>query len=234
MLKPYNAAAAVEGRMRHKIRYFINDVDVCRQFFIKCLGRDHRVVDEISSLVVGREIHPQIAPLQHPAYQHTLPKIMVCKAFWQDFFTDCQRPNNHTRLFPVNQSYQVIYSCKFIPWWLVTHGGVEEKPFQDVALGCDINLTAVTHDDEDVKQEDEEEKKEDEDDFEECWITDPFKEMVNDAKKLTKVEMKAHNVEDDEDEDASAKLGEYISESQPFGIEVPEGCPSFVTTKNIC
>lgn len=46
----------------------------------------------------------------------------ICHGFWFNFFAqNCQRPNNHLRLFPTNRSFRFIYDYYFLSWFEKQH-----------------------------------------------------------------------------------------------------------------
>ena len=53
------------------------------------------------------------------------------RTFWRWFFDNfSQKPNNHTRLFPVNQTYTQIWENFFQDWWTKSKLPIDEKPAQ--------------------------------------------------------------------------------------------------------
>jgi hypothetical protein len=147
---------------RPQISYYLDDIPVCRRFYASALGLDHRVVDDIGSMVLGRERKPVTQFTAVPQTQPHPPSSQA-KAFWTDFFSLCQIPVEGVRLFPINQSYQQIYVFKFIPWWNVTSGAVPQADIEkDVPLGADPVIAEVSlfeqQDDPETKHDDSETK----------------------------------------------------------------------------
>ena len=45
-------------------------------------------------------------------------KKIISHAFWTLFFeSNCQKPNDELRLFPVNKTFPEIYNEYFLPWY---------------------------------------------------------------------------------------------------------------------
>ena len=117
-LRGYNVPNHVDKQPRTK--YYIGPTKVCRKFYQRALGLDHRVVNEITNLVHGK-LKQAATPPKKAGYRKKPTKYNVSYAFWADFFSVCQRPNDEVRLFPVNQSFYYIYCNIFWPWWLQTY-----------------------------------------------------------------------------------------------------------------
>jgi hypothetical protein len=207
-----------EEQKRPRIKYFFDNIHVCRRFYLSALGIDHRVGDEISHMVLGREEKPQSHVPQLKGGQKFLP-CTVCKAFWTDFFSMCQTPAAGKRLFPVNQSYQLIYACKFIPWWIATHAAcdrpvTEPQSTQDVPLGADSDLACVQFEKEDTTNLD---WKHDQD---HCNFEEP-----QESEEIPVSQGPSQETDDHEEEDPELSF----STENPFLIKPPLGCPSFST-----
>ena len=110
LLKP--GAPQVSPRPK-RTQYYLLNRPVCRGFFTKCLGLDHRVVNAISSLVQGKEPVSSVRS-QLPSYEAKTQKYDLCCAFWTNFFGDqCQTSDMKHRYFPVNLSMFYIYNNPF-------------------------------------------------------------------------------------------------------------------------
>ena len=115
LLRHKNGTAVTEYKgnevKKPHIKYFINDVLVCRLFYMCCLCIDHRVADDISSLVLGLEPRPRslLQKLSCPKYPIKESQHVVCKAFYRDFFSMCQVPAEGVRLF--SQSILPVNLC---------------------------------------------------------------------------------------------------------------------------
>ena len=61
--------------------------------------------------------------------RHNCKQTMHAKAFWRVWFdTNCQKPNDDVRLFPVNTTYREIWTKFFEPWWNHQGHPKSEKP----------------------------------------------------------------------------------------------------------
>jgi hypothetical protein len=89
---------------------------MCDDFFRFVFGISKDKLNAVRVLLHGEAI------VQAPRVrqEREAVKYNQCKAFWKSFFKICQRPNDHTRLFPVNASYPVIYEDYFTPWFTKT------------------------------------------------------------------------------------------------------------------
>ena len=94
-------------------------VPVCSYFFRAVLGVSADKLQTARNLAVlgpGARTAPRVRIGQ--------PRVMYnrTRAFWWQLFDKfCQRPNNHTRLFPVNKPMQTIYDEYFKPWYKATY-----------------------------------------------------------------------------------------------------------------
>jgi hypothetical protein len=211
-----------EEQKRSKIKYYFDDINVCRLFYIFSLGIDHRICDDISHIVLGRERKPVAELTALKSQKH--PLCSVCKAFWTDFFSLCQTPAEGVRLFPVNESYQFIYVCKFIPWWKVVHPLPQPvtklQVMQDIPLGADPDVAIVEY-----QEKSDEESKHSLDDFK-------HDEETQESEDVPASQAASEAASQDESQDAEDEVEDLelsgMSE-HPFGIQPPVGCPSFST-----
>jgi hypothetical protein len=99
-------------RSRRKFKWILDGVEVCDEFFCSVFGVSKDKLRGVRVLLKNEGAVP--APRVIP--ERPRVKYNQCKAFWRAFFKNCQRPNNTTRLFPVNVSYPCIYEDWFVPW----------------------------------------------------------------------------------------------------------------------
>jgi hypothetical protein len=124
--------------------WLINNFEMCDDYFRCVFGISKDKLKGVRALLednYGGSVAPgRLNPIRPRV------KYNQCKAFWIELFKTCQRPNDHTRLFPVNYSYAAIYDDFFVPWCkktLVTGAGVpclgwlmsarHDSDFDDVA-----------------------------------------------------------------------------------------------------
>ena len=235
---------ATEGENKKpQIHYFLQEQRVCRNFFEVAYALDHRVVDDIAAMVLGlaerprqeekRTLHTVI-----PAFERGFPQTSIAYAFWKDFFSLCQIPNADERIFPSSQPYQLIYACRFVPWWEVTQGHVPPPPPKpDNPLAAVPEVAAVVYSDACLDH------KHDEDNGDPPPVEQPLPDL-NDRKEA--VARDPHGVahatpsvahatagdRDDclvDDRYGGEDFGAYCINGRPYGMKVPEGCPSFTT-----
>ena len=108
-------SSSYKGECRRKIfRWTIAGKQVCDKFFCAVFGISADKLQRVRSLLRNPEATVQPALVRRNKPRH---KYNQCLAFWNEFFKMCQRPNQHTRLFPVNHSYQTIYDDWFTKWF---------------------------------------------------------------------------------------------------------------------
>jgi hypothetical protein len=156
-LKRFNDApelpAPAPSRPRH-IKYFLCNRQVCRGFFIKCLGIDHRVADRISALVQGHDIPTSPPRVKPVGYEVKDKKYDTCVAFLQSYFGDqCQTSGAKHRYFPVNLSLFYIFNNCFWPWWKDQRGDWQ-VPEDGAPPGVDRELYEAIQPDESLCTED--------------------------------------------------------------------------------
>ena len=152
LVKPYNTktasatsdSAPSKKQNRQTFKWVLNGVEVCDEAFANVFGISKSKMGKVRDLLrdENKELPPPPTRPERPRVKYT-----QCKTFWKCFFKNCQRPNAHTRLFPVNASYPCIYEDYFEPWFKQTlPDSVDDMP----CLGW---LNAARHDEEfkDVK-----------------------------------------------------------------------------------
>lgn len=115
-------------------------MQVCCQFFSKVYG-----ISKDKAMACMRQARGIIRDLPDRKVVEYRPskKSDRAYAFWHIFFEQhCQRPNNETRLFPVNKAYHLIYKEYFEPWFKTINAPISEKPclsiFRKVRLHPDF------------------------------------------------------------------------------------------------
>jgi hypothetical protein len=122
----------------------VEGVEYCDEYFGRIFGVSKDKMRSVRRLIVGglgAETDTQLRPLA--------PRVRYnqCVGFWREFFTNCQRPNDQTRLFPVNENYAHIYETHFSEWFHRVFPGEARQP------PCLAWFMSARHDDEfkDVK-----------------------------------------------------------------------------------
>ena len=121
-LRPHNTGTRVATSSQTKrqktsprvARYVLNGQDVCSTFFRHVFGISKNKLSSVRAALMEPE---QALPRVRVEVARPKVKYNQCVAFWTAFFKNCQRPNDHTRLFPVNMSYTVIYEEFFVGWF---------------------------------------------------------------------------------------------------------------------
>ena len=99
------AGGVLCGLLRaHKGRYMVGDREVCQRAFCAAYGASAGKVQKCMQIAKApvTALYPteRLSPLSRAAVQYTL-----CVSFWTQFFDrHCQRPNAHTRLFPIDKT----------------------------------------------------------------------------------------------------------------------------------
>ena len=108
-----------------KFKWMINELEVCDDFFSTVFGISRDKLKSVRMLLRGDK-----GALSAPPTRPERPRVkyVQCTTFWSSFFMNCQRPNNTTRLFPVNASYPTIYEDYFIPWMEKIYRTRDELP----------------------------------------------------------------------------------------------------------
>ena len=109
---------------------------MCPTFFSAVFGISKKKKQAVVRVLASRDA---TVPATRVCESRPPVKYMQCKAFWASFFKFCQRPNDHTRLFPVNQSYPCIYDDFFKDWFAKTYPNSE--------LPCISYFKDARHDD---------------------------------------------------------------------------------------
>ena len=201
----------------------MDNTEVCRNFFVVAMHIDHRIVNDIAAMVLGMEDMPrkEEKKLLSPVTFQTTTQRGIVKAFWESFFSLCLVPSEGVRLFPANESYKLIYFCKFVPWWEATHGpGSDDRPPVTSDLPLAANPVARV-----------------------CYAVDDINRARNYMKHgdVVVLEPEDHKeehsrgpepvvIEDDLVDDIQVQDEnqlKYVHNGRPFGMKVPDGCPSF-------
>jgi hypothetical protein len=124
-----------------RIHWVLTEADICSEYFQKVFGISRDKLSKVRLLLRGS------AHVPAPRVEVCRPRIAYnqCKTFWRSFFKNCQRPNDHLRLFPVNMSFPSIYEDFFTPWF--------EKTYPAQTMPCLGYFSSARHDEEfgDVK-----------------------------------------------------------------------------------
>ena len=134
-------------------------VQVCRNSFLSMMAvTKDKLTRVLKASSYGRDGGARAAKQVRTPRLQLGKKYNQALAFWDQFFnTLCPRPNNETRLFPVNKPMQTIYHEYFVPWWNKVYGiSNDEKPsertwrrarfdkrFADVKKSSTSTLSAV-------------------------------------------------------------------------------------------
>ena len=119
-----------ELRPRRAIRYTYSirhprtqtEVKVCRDAFLRIYGVSKTKLGTACNLAVNG---PNAVVARKIMTKRTPVKYNRAKAFWWQLFDRfCQKPNEHTLLFPVNKPMKTLYAEYFQPWFLRTFPGV--------------------------------------------------------------------------------------------------------------
>jgi hypothetical protein len=102
-----------DHRAQQQFKWVIDRQEVCDDYFRIVFGVSKDKLKGVRALLRGKgTIAAKRVSPERPRIKYN-----QCKAFWRSFFKNCQRPNDHTRLFPVNESYPSIYEDYFEPWF---------------------------------------------------------------------------------------------------------------------
>ena len=99
-------------------------VQVCRNSFLSMMAvTKDKLTRVLKASSYGRDGGARAAKQVRTPRLQLGKKYNQALAFWDQFFsTLCPRPNNETRLFPVNKPMQTIYHEYFVPWWNKVYG----------------------------------------------------------------------------------------------------------------
>jgi hypothetical protein len=114
-VRPHNTISDTSDA-RSRFKWLLDGKEVCDDFFRTVFGISKDKLKGVRRLLVGEGTIP--APRVRP--ERPCIKYSWGLAFWEEFFKMCQRPNDTTRLFPVNNSYPAIYEDYFTPWFKTT------------------------------------------------------------------------------------------------------------------
>ena len=208
------------------IHYFMDNTEVCRNFFEVAMHIDHRIVNDIAAMVLGMEDRPrkEEKKLLSPVTPPTTTQRGIVKAFWESFFSLCQVPSEGVRLFPANESYELIYFCKFVPWWEATHGpGSGDRPpvTSDLPLAANPVVARVCYAVDDINRARNDMKHGDD------VVLEPGDRKEEHSRGPEPVVTSDEWVDDIQVEDENQL--KYVHNGRPFGMKVPDGCPSFST-----
>ena len=96
--------------------YFLEDVPVCRGFYMRCLDLSKVMTDSISARVRDKQPRPRFSATS--PYRMTPTQFETCKGYWQSFFGEqCQSSGDGHRYFPANLPSRYIYNNLFWRWW---------------------------------------------------------------------------------------------------------------------
>ena len=100
----------------HTGRYMVGDREVCQRAFCAAYGASadklRKCMQIAKAPVTALYPSERLSPLTRAAKQETL-----CISFWTHFFDrHCQRPNDHTRLFPIDKTMENIHKDHFVRW----------------------------------------------------------------------------------------------------------------------
>lgn len=125
-----------QGFFKVKHRYFAQyvkddgQIEVCRSRFMSLFAISKDKLTGVNK-IARRSPNAQYQEAEFDR-KRKRTKYNQAVAFWAHFFdTLCSRPNNETRLFPVNKPMRTIYDAYFTPWWIKIYGathGLDEKP----------------------------------------------------------------------------------------------------------
>ena len=97
------------------IAYHINGKPTCSVFWAAAYGASEDKMKGVRNMLRHNssiKVHGNAGTKKQGCTQYGR-----CYSFWHHFFdTNCQRPNDELRLFPVNNSLKYIYENYFIPW----------------------------------------------------------------------------------------------------------------------
>jgi hypothetical protein len=115
LVRPHNTSSGTSDA-RPRFKWVLDGKEVCDDFFRTVFGISKDKLKGVRRLLVGE------ATIPAPRVRQERPRIKFAwgLAFWEEFFKMCQRPNNFTRLFPVNNSFPAIYEDYFLPWFKTT------------------------------------------------------------------------------------------------------------------
>jgi hypothetical protein len=109
------------AKSTHEVHLQLGGINVCRKFFCTALmvsdkklrGKTRDALPNANVVKFGRD---KKMPLMNMDCD-LLPKYTAACNFLAEFFEEtCQRPSETERLFPVNQSIELIYNDYYLPW----------------------------------------------------------------------------------------------------------------------
>ena len=103
-----------EPPMTQNIAYKINGKPTCSVFWAAAYGASEDKMKGVRNML---RHNTKIKVHGNKGTKKPTTQYGRCYSFWHHFFeTNCQRPNDELRLFPVNNSLKYIYENYFIPW----------------------------------------------------------------------------------------------------------------------
>ena len=92
-------------------------VPTCRKYYAAAHGVSETVIRKCLKVAKSGRHLPESCASGSAGYREA-PKYECAYTFWSLFFEQhCQRPNNTTRIFPVDKTYGDIYAEYFLPWF---------------------------------------------------------------------------------------------------------------------
>ena len=101
-------------------RIQLNNEDVCRTYYAKVHSVGARRITHLKKVAGGwKLLASRTATRKRVAREARTPqKSEAAYAFWYMFFdSNCQRPNDEVRLFPVYETFPLIFKEYFKPWF---------------------------------------------------------------------------------------------------------------------
>lgn len=132
------ALVAAHRRPRTSFVYKILGKEVCSGYFMNIYGVFSKKLQRVRDLLrLGPE--GRLPDLRRSRPRRMPVKYNQAWAFWNQFFARCsQRPNDHTRIFPVNKSMNDIFDNYFKRWFAKVYGRGASPVLPSFATFCRV------------------------------------------------------------------------------------------------